>query len=280
MLYTLIKSLSVVSEVLILMAAHRAIASLPTQHIELSYYWDLCGEALLIALSALALYSVSSYAADILLGLKVSPDEMMVDLEGRKSKIELAYYALQFVESLLILAGASAHSVLRKRQGVAAPSGQTSALIAMAFLFVRSFSELVIVARYSGPAMSMSQAPLIPQYLNLARSCVYGFTSFICLRFFTFASRGSSLQDEVSERLAQGRHMARKLILEKLKKCPAITRASELETQVRRMTNEPWDTLPEDTERRMVERPELEPQKILDAHRAFINNLHNEYKGR
>lgn len=179
------------ADVLILAGTLQVFSCLISQRLEKPLIWVRIGEFLVIILWITALYYLGSYFANEFLWLNIADPDIIDDISSRMNKFEEAFFIVQYLLTFFMLITISvvlhlgddpsidqAYVRPEKLSGHFTYSSDLGyfAIAAAAVLWIRSFSELIIVIHYYLHQNSSSGT-------DAARDFIYGLctTGFLLL---------------------------------------------------------------------------------------------------
>ncbi|OCK81696.1 hypothetical protein K432DRAFT_403557 [Lepidopterella palustris CBS 459.81] len=173
--YFFIACLKFAADFLILAGTHRVTSGLLFYQIKKAKIWHLVGEFIIIVLMITALYYLGSLLADEILWLQVADSDAIQSVNTRKNKLEAAFVILQFFLTLMTLAATMLSAWIYLDDDSEIPRQSYIAVAATGTLWIRSFSELVIVLRYDLLQHAM------PKGTPIARDVIYGLCTVVFL---------------------------------------------------------------------------------------------------
>jgi hypothetical protein len=262
--------LKLASGIFLLAATHRIVASqlfdcpqVPKIGAKL---WLMIGELFVITLSVMALYYLGSLLSNQVLWLGLADATTIDNIVSRRNSLQSAFYAMQLVLSLMILAVASALSWFRRMD--ISKTQERITIGATLAIWTRSFCELVVAKHYHP----------VPAGTAAARDAIYGLSTIAFLFLIQLKAIDLSISTAKDPILASMEEDTRRYMLAKVETVmQSGNRPPPVRSIMDGLLTNPQTAFSDTTNKSLSDLPSAEADKWNRLHEGYLNNLTHQY---
>jgi hypothetical protein len=289
------------ADILILSGTHRVVSMQVYHRLKLPRVpkmpslWFLFGEFIVVVLAIAALYHVGSLFAHASLWLQVADPSLVGVVERRQDKFDAAFAILTFLFTLFMLAGAGISFWCYHKEdgkvpevcvqldpiGVGIANIITTScslqqasfgIAAVGLLWIRSFSEIIIVLRYH-----LLRYPT-PAKTPVARDTIYGLCTFAFLVLISTAVKDMAKEHGKNPLLARMQDDTRNSVIARIEaELSARKPAPALANVFEDMRDNLDAVLVPQTRQELLARDPDERDVLRERHRDYLDLLERKY---